>query len=375
MEGPNNIEGIKKEEKSIEVKVSDIQKNISVLQIIAVVLVLMIVGSVLFTYFSVSGLNAKINSLSSVQPVQPSKLPQANNSANYSAFGTRLTNIDKPFNNTELAAINNEPNSYFEQAGEMVFNTSPGNPFGESYKNGSYIGAVFLVKHMPTVSTYVVNGKPSVIYLGAISCAYCSENKWAMALALSRFGSFNNLYTGYGSFGDGDIPTVYWSQDNYTSKGSATYGNKFSSNLINFLSIDYDSQITGGFQFPPGGVSYFINIAPNSTYKNALILINKTGMFVGTPFSIWGNVVQGGADATVFGTQQPGQPTNLPPISYMTHGQILSQLSSFNTTFAKEEYAAADVYIAELCPSLNNTPSICSQPAIQKMENIIFNAS
>ena len=34
-------------------------------------------------------------------------------------FGNRLTNINAPFNATELAIVNNAPNAYFETAGEM----------------------------------------------------------------------------------------------------------------------------------------------------------------------------------------------------------------------------------------------------------------
>jgi hypothetical protein len=59
-------------------------------------------------------------------------------------------------------------------------------------------------------SRFSYNGKPSVIYIGAISCVWCGENRWAMAMALSRFGSFNSLYIGYSSIHDGDVPTLYW---------------------------------------------------------------------------------------------------------------------------------------------------------------------
>ncbi|MEM0150106.1 MAG: DUF929 family protein, partial [Candidatus Micrarchaeaceae archaeon] len=269
----------------------------------------------------------------------------------------------------EMAAINNASNSNFELAGEMVFNTTPGNPFSETYNNGSYEGVIYLTKP-PKVSPYIVNGKPSVIYLGAISCFYCAENRWAMALALSRFGSFSKLFAGYSSYGDDDVPTIYWNQDNYTAVG-ATFGNFYTSNYINFISADYDSPITGGFEFPQSGVSYFIGAAPNSTYKAAYQQVNSSKLFGGTPFSIWGAAAQDGADAVILGTAQAGQSTSMPPISYMTHRQILAQVASFNTTFAKEEYAAADVYIAELCPSINNTAQICSLPAIQKMEGVM----
>ena len=56
------------------------------------------------------------------------------------------------------------------------------------------------------------------------------------------------------------------------------------------------------------------------------------------------------------------------PLTYMTHQQIFNQLKGFNTTFAYEEYAVADVYVAQLCPSVSNSAPVCSLPAIQAYE-------
>ena len=90
---------------------------------------------------------------------------------------------------------------------------------GETLQNGTYTGAVS-VRQMKSYSPLIVDGKPSVVYIGALSCVFCAENRWAMALALSRFGNFTALYKGYSSLGDYDVPTLFWNTDNYTSKGS-----------------------------------------------------------------------------------------------------------------------------------------------------------
>ncbi|MGC8669765.1 MAG: DUF929 family protein [Candidatus Micrarchaeia archaeon] len=355
---------IKRDEEHIERQIRDIRKSIKTLQVLTAVLVVIVVISIFYTYHSIGSISLGAKApASGVTNTTPSSL--SNNSA-----GQRLTNIGKPLTSVELAAINNASNSNFETAGEMIFNTTPGNPFEETYNNGTYIGIIYVPKaHL--VNPYIINGKPSVIYLGAISCIYCAENRWAIALALSRFGTFNKLFTGYSSLGDGDVPTLYWNNDNYTTQQGVTFGNLYNSSYINFISADYDSPITAGFEFPQSGVSYFINAAPNATYKDAYLLINRTGLFEGTPFSIWGSVANSGVDAVIFGTPKPGESSNIPPISYMTHSQILAQIQSFNTTFAKEQYAAADVYIAELCPSINNSAQVCSLPAIQKLESVM----
>jgi len=38
-----------------------------------------------------------------------------------------------------------------------------------------------------------LNGKPEMLYLGAEFCPYCAAERWAMIVALSRFGTFSGL--------------------------------------------------------------------------------------------------------------------------------------------------------------------------------------
>ena len=86
-------------------------------------------------------------------------------------FGERLTGINEPLNSTQLAMINDEPQSYYDTAAKMWLNGSLSSLVGQN------------LAYSPLLT---VNGKPTIIYLGAISCVYCAENRWAMALALSR---------------------------------------------------------------------------------------------------------------------------------------------------------------------------------------------
>jgi len=290
--------------------------------------------------------------------------------------GQRLTGIDTPLTPSQLSTINNASNNYFEMAGEKLLNLSIPNV---SYSNHTYAGSLFEVSFAEPLSynALIVNGKPSVIYIGAISCVYCGENRWAMALALSRFGTFNTLYTGYSSLGDGDVPTLYWNINNYTAKG-VKFGNSYKSNYINFFSAEYESPITAGFQFPASQypIQYFAANATNSSYVKAMNYMNRSNAFQGTPFTLWGTYLNRGADAVVLtnSSNPASQVTNYPPISYMSHAQIFNQLQSLNDTFALEEYAAADVYIAQVCPSINNTAPICSLPAIKAMEKELSTA-
>jgi hypothetical protein len=267
------------------------------------------------------------------------------------SFGKRLTGINTQLNATELAVINNASDSYFETAGMMYLNRSLAN---------SVIGTA------KTVPPVMVNGKPSVVYFGSITCVFCGENRWAMALALSRFGSFSALFKGYSSLGDEDLPTLYWSPAHY-NQSSVDLGSFYSSNYINFIAIEDTDPITAGFNLQAlPTIQQEINSTGNTAYENSFQLILDLNNFQGTPYTIWGNSQIGGADAIDFGNAPPTN--NTLPLTYMTHDQVLQQLSAPNNQFSWTEYAAADLYIAMTCASIGNRAPVCSLPAIIAIE-------
>ncbi len=280
------------------------------------------------------------------------------------SFGSTTANIDVPLNSTELSVINNASDSYFETAGQMLLNGTLPNQVFDSVVN---------------VTPYVANGKPSVLYLGSITCIYCGENRWAMALALGRFGGFSSLYKGYSSFGDYDVPTLYWTQNNYTvpdvsvpDKNGIAIGNSYSSKYINFFSIEGQGTITQGFFLQPLSVMQAeVNATGNQAYINAYDYLmslqnSNSTSFKGTPYTVWGSNVVLGADGVVFGNSPPTNSTLA--LTYMTHAEVLSQLGNPSDGFAWSEYAAADIYIAHVCGAINNTAPVCSLSAIQRIE-------
>ena len=306
-----------------------------------------------------SGASAKLNATSfniSSQLITPLQafLPQDPVIAQQGTFGNRLTNINKPLNSSDLSIINNAPNSYFETAANMLI-------------NGNIVNTVSAKPNK--VPLFIVNGKPSVIYLGSITCIFCGENRWAMALALSRFGNFSNLFEGYSALQDSDVPTLYWSPAHYNSS-TVDLGSYYASNYINFIAIEDTSPITGGFVVQPMSVmQQEINQSGNLAYINAFKFIEQLNNFQGTPYTIWGADQIGGADAIDFGNTPPTSSSNL-PLANMTHTQILQQLNNFNNQFSETEYAAADLYVAMVCSAIKNTAPVCSLPGIKTIETI-----
>jgi hypothetical protein len=64
-------------------------------------------------------------------------------------------------------------------------------------------------------------GKPEMLYIGAEFCPYCGAERWAMAQALSRFGTFTTPLRGIHSSStdtDPSTPTLTFYKSSYTSK-------------------------------------------------------------------------------------------------------------------------------------------------------------
>ena len=63
------------------------------------------------------------------------------------------------------------------------------------------------------------DGKPLITYVGAEYCPYCAAERWALAVALSRFGTFSNLSGTHSSGSDvyPDTQTLSFYGSTYTS--------------------------------------------------------------------------------------------------------------------------------------------------------------
>lgn len=64
------------------------------------------------------------------------------------------------------------------------------------------------------------DGKPLIVYVGAEYCPFCGAERWALAVALSRFGTFSGLRLIHSSSADVDpnTPTLSFYKATYTSK-------------------------------------------------------------------------------------------------------------------------------------------------------------
>ena len=102
------------------------------------------------------------------------------------------------------------------------------NPTPTHLANGKWLRSLSLVTHPGAAGTMPallppakqVKNAPSFLYIGGEYCPYCAASRWAMVIALSRFGRFTHLGTMRSSSTDiyPDTPTWTFYKDNYQSQ-------------------------------------------------------------------------------------------------------------------------------------------------------------
>ena len=68
--------------------------------------------------------------------------------------------------------------------------------------------------------TFTADGKPEVLYIGGEYCPFCAAERWALAAAVSRFGTLSGLSLIHSSPTDvyASTPTLSFAKASYTSK-------------------------------------------------------------------------------------------------------------------------------------------------------------
>jgi thiol-disulfide isomerase/thioredoxin len=81
----------------------------------------------------------------------------------------------------------------------------------------------------------VANGKPEILYIGAEWCPHCAAERWALYLALSKFGTFSPAPGRIHSANrDGSVPTLTF------------YGTRYSSPYLSLMPVEvYTNHPTG----------------------------------------------------------------------------------------------------------------------------------
>jgi Domain of unknown function (DUF929) len=180
-------------------------------------------------------------------------------------------------------------------------------------------------------------GKPEIVYIGAEYCPYCAAERWAMAVALSRFGTFSGL-----GLTHSDTADVY-----PNTKTLTFYKSSYTSNYLVFSPVEQTDPNKKPLQ-------------QTTPQQNALVAKYDAPPYVASssqgaiPFIDYGNkyLVSGAS----FSPQV---------LAGKSWAQISSALANPKDPIAKAVDGTANVLTATMCKLTNNQPAnVCTAPWI-----------
>ena len=200
----------------------------------------------------------------------------------------------------------------------------------------AYAKSVSRVSAPPLTSA----GKPEVLYIGAEYCPYCATERWAMAVALSRFGTFSGLH-GIKS----DASDVYPNTPSLTF-----YKSSYTSKYLTFSPVEEQTVSKATLQTPSKAQQALVTKYDYPPY------VTQTGAGA-IPF------IDFGGKYLVHGAQYNPQ-----LLAGQSWAQVAAALKDPSSSVAKGADGAANMITATICKITNNQPaSVCTSPVIKAM--------
>jgi thiol-disulfide isomerase/thioredoxin len=188
-------------------------------------------------------------------------------------------------------------------------------------------------------------GKPEVLYIGAQYCPYCATERWAMAVALSRFGTFNGL-SGIHSAGGQEVYPHTATLNFY----KASYASKY----LTFTPVEQETVSEKPLENTTTAESALLTKYDSPPYVSA----SEQGAI---PF------IDFGGKYFVHGAQYDPQ-----VLSGQTWAQVAAALKDPSSSIAKGADGSANMITAAICKTTNNQPSnVCTSPTIKTIEGQI----
>lgn len=186
-----------------------------------------------------------------------------------------------------------------------------------------------------------VDGKPRVLYVGADYCPYCAAQRWALAVALSRLGTWSGLRQTHSSSSDvfPNTPTLSF------------HGATYTSDYVSFTGYETATNEQVGGQYKPLDTLSAADEKIFQTYDRPPYTDGEGGI----PFvDIGGPYVLSGAS---FSPQI---------LAGMTHEQVAAALSDPTSPIAKAVDGTANAFTAAICDVTKGSPAaVCNAPGVR----------
>lgn len=204
------------------------------------------------------------------------------------------------------------------------------------------LSAATALKGQPPLTVAGASGSlPGVVYVGADFCPYCAAERWPIAVALSRFGSFSGLKETWSS-----------ASDAYADTSSLSfYKSSYSSPYLSFSPVElYGNTAGSNGRYPTLDKPTSAEQRLLSTY-DAPPYTSTTG---GIPFLDVGNKY------LLISSQYSPQ-----VLSGLSTVQIAADLSNPQSPVAQSILGSANYLTAAICSATAEQPqSVCTDPAV-----------
>jgi thiol-disulfide isomerase/thioredoxin len=184
-------------------------------------------------------------------------------------------------------------------------------------------------------TSLVSGGKPEMLYIGAEFCPYCAAERWAMAVALSRFGTFTVPPRGFHSSKtdtDPNTPTLTFYKTSYTSP------------YLTFTPVENETVDRTPLQ--------------NTTSAQQALWVkydSTSGGGVGYPFIDFGNK---------YVIKEPSYDPGV--LAGLSWAQVASDLHNPSSPVAQGADGTANLITAAICKMTGDKPgSVCTSAGVQ----------
>jgi hypothetical protein len=194
-------------------------------------------------------------------------------------------------------------------------------------------------------SALTESGKPEILYVGAEYCPYCGAERWAMATALSRFGTFSGLHFIHSSSSDvySNTATLSFYKSTYTSK------------YVAFTPVETETVTEAPLQNPTNAQEALVtkyDAPPYVSEKGSIPFVDFDNKYMisGAQYlpSVLGS--EANPDSTHFG---------------LDWSQIAKDLQNPSSSVAQSVLGAANHITAAICQLTHGQPgSVCKSSAV-----------
>ncbi len=208
-------------------------------------------------------------------------------------------------------------------------------------------GAVTAIPSTISGHPLTSGGKPEMLYVGAEYCPYCAAERWAMIVALNRFGALSRLATTRSAARNGAGEAELYPSTSTWTFTHASYTSKY----LTFTPVE---EYTNVPDKSTGGYTTLMNL---TAAQRALIQKYDAAYQDAIPFLDFGNKY-----LSVGASYDPGV------LKGLTWAEIAADLHRPSSPVAKSVLGAANYITAAICGLTKDRPAAACTPAVQALQ-------